>query len=85
MDWQRIETAPKGWQRVSMRDVDRKPPEWEAHRVVFEIPVRIRGAAPWGQAKRVLDCSRRDGMCANALGASMIRLSLFLLPYVPGD
>lgn len=63
MDWQRIETAPKGWQRVSMRDVDRKPPEWEARRVVFENPVRIRGRRHG--VRRSVYWIARDGMvCA---------------------
>lgn len=46
MDWQPIETAPTGWQRVSMRDVDRTPPEWIARRVVFATKGRARGRQP---------------------------------------
>lgn len=37
-DWQPIETAPRGWVRVSMRDVCREPPEWIARREIYTTP-----------------------------------------------
>ena len=35
MEWLPIESAPDGWVRVSMRDVDREPPEWVARKERF--------------------------------------------------
>lgn len=45
-EWRTIESAPNGWLRVSMRDVDRTPPEWEARRATFASERRARGRRP---------------------------------------
>jgi hypothetical protein len=61
--WRPIETAPSGWVRVSMRDVDRKPPEWVAKRIVVESP--DRRPALHRPKLRALWIARDDGLvCA---------------------
>lgn len=47
--WKPIETAPDGvWLEVSMRDVERQPPEWRAKKKRFDRTVRLR-RWPYGQ------------------------------------
>jgi hypothetical protein len=46
-EWQQIGDAPAGkWLRVSVRDVDREPPEYEARLTTFATTVAVRGRRP---------------------------------------
>lgn len=46
-DWQPIETAPSGWRVVSMRDVDRAPPVWQARRITVPRKGRQEKRTYW--------------------------------------
>lgn len=47
MEWQPIETAPRGVLTVSMRDVDREPSVWKAQRKAIGVSRHLRHKQHW--------------------------------------